>query len=213
MPTLPRFLRPMLARPGQPFDCPDHLFEVKWDGMRALVYVDREGLRIVSRHGNDLTEQFPELACLAELPPGTVLDGELVVLREGFPDLSLLATRHQVRAPQKICLLSRTTPAVLIAFDLLYCDYRSLMPQTLLRRRDRLAAMLQSANAQQVVFSEGIVGAGQVFYEQVIARQLEGVMAKRLTSRYLPGRRSDAWLKIKPRSSAHGSSRRVTRHA
>ena len=58
-----------------------------------------------------MTEQFPELACLAKLPPGTVLDGELVVLREGLPDLSLLATRHQVRAPQKIRLLSRTIPA------------------------------------------------------------------------------------------------------
>ena len=167
----------------------------------------------MSRHGNDLTEQFPELACLAKLLSGTVLDGELVVLREGLPDLSLLATRHQVRAPQKIRLLSRTTPAVLIAFDLLYCDYRSLMPQTLLHRRERLAAMLQDANAQQVVFSEGIVGAGQVFYEQVISRQLEGVMAKRLSSRYLPGRRGDAWLKIKPRRSAHGRSRGVIRHA
>ncbi len=209
MSTLPRFIRPMLARPGQPFDSPDYLFEVKWDGMRALAFVDRDGQRIVSRHGNDLTEQFPELACLAKLPPGTVLDGELVVLREGSPDLSLLATRHQVRAPQKIRLLSRTTPAVLIVFDLLYCDYRSLMPQTLLCRRERLAAMLQDANAQQVVFSEGIVGAGRVFYEQVIARQLEGVMAKRLNSRYLPGRRSDAWLKIKPRRGAHGRLRRV----
>jgi ATP-dependent DNA ligase len=76
------------------------------------------------------------------------------------------------------------------------------MPQTLLRRRERLAAMLQDANAQQVVFSEGIVGAGWVFYEQVMARQLEGVMAKRLGSRYLPGRRSNAWLKIKPRQAA-----------
>ena len=71
MPTLPRFVRPMLARPGQPFDSLDHLFEVKWDGMRALAFVDRDGQRIVSRHGNDLTEQFPELACLARLPPGT----------------------------------------------------------------------------------------------------------------------------------------------
>ncbi len=207
MPTLPRFIRPMLARPGQPFDSPDYLFEVKWDGMRALAFVDREGQRIVSRRGHDVTEQFPELACLDRLPPGTVLDGELVVLREGTPDLSLLATRHQVRAPQKIRLLSRTTPAVLIAFDLLYCDHRSLIPQALLHRRQRLAAMLEDANDQQVVFSEGIVGAGRAYYEQVIARQLEGVMAKRLSSRYLPGRRSDAWLKIKPRRTAHSRRR------
>ena len=96
MSTLPRFVRPMLARPGQPFDSPDYLFEVKWDGMRALAFVDRDGQRIVSRHGNDLTEQFPELACLAKLPPGTVLDGELVVLRNGRPDLSLVQSRQQL---------------------------------------------------------------------------------------------------------------------
>ena len=81
------------------------------------------------------------------------------------------------------------------------------MPQTLLHRRERLAAMLQDANAQQVVFSQGVAGAGRAFYEQVIARQLEGVVAKRLNSRYLPGRRSDAWLKIKPRRTAHGRPR------
>ena len=81
------------------------------------------------------------------------------------------------------------------------------MPQTLLHRRERLAAMLQDANAQQVVFSQGVAGAGRAFYEQVIARQLEGVVAKRLNSRYLPGRRSDAWLKIKPRRTAHDGPR------
>ncbi len=56
MPSLPTFVRPMLARPAEPFDSPEHLFEVKWDGMRALAFVDREGQRIVSRHGHDVTE-------------------------------------------------------------------------------------------------------------------------------------------------------------
>ncbi len=114
MPTLPRFVRPMLARPGGPFDSPEHPFEVKWDGMRALAFVEREGYRLLSRGGNQLSEQFPELGCLAELPPGTVLDGELVVLREGRPEFSLLAARHHLRDPHRIGTLARTTPAVLM---------------------------------------------------------------------------------------------------
>ncbi len=199
MPSLPTFVRPMLARPAEPFDSPEHLFEVKWDGMRALVFAEGQSHRIVSRRGNDLTEQFPELASLAELPPGTALDGELVVLRAGRPEFALLATRHQVRAVQRIRLLARTTPAVLVAFDLLYCDYRSVMHEPLVERRERLHAMLEDAGQPRLVFSAGLVGAGRAFYRQVIDRQLEGVVAKRLSSRYLPGRRSEAWLKIKPR--------------
>ena len=78
---LPRSIRPMLAKPGAPFDSVEHLFEVKWDGMRALAYIDAGGYRIVSRHGNNITDRFPELGFLANLPAGTVLDGELVVLR------------------------------------------------------------------------------------------------------------------------------------
>ncbi len=83
---LPALLRPMLARAGRPFDSQEHLFEIKWDGIRALAYVERGAYRLLSRHGQDLSEQFPELTVLAELPCGTVLDGELVVLRNGRPD-------------------------------------------------------------------------------------------------------------------------------
>ncbi len=206
MPTLPRFVRPMLARPGGPFDSPEHLFEVKWDGMRALAFVQREGYRLLSRGGNPLSEQFPELGCLAELPPGTVLDGDLVVLREGKPEFSLLAARHHLRDPHRIGTLARTTPAVLMAFDLLYCGYEPLMGQPLEQRRERLAETLRRAGQQHLVFSTGIVGAGRAFYEQVVARGLEGVVAKHLASRYLPGRRSEAWVKIKPRGGGrqHG---------
>ena len=104
MDTLPPSIAPMLARPGKPFDSAKHLFEVKWDGMRALAYVDDRGYRIVSRHGNDVTDRFPELGSLAKLPSGTVLDGELVVLCGGKPSFSLL----QRRAPRPICRSQQT---------------------------------------------------------------------------------------------------------
>ncbi len=117
----------MLARPGKPFDSAKHLFEVKWDGMRALAYIDAGGYRMVSRHGNDITDQFPELGSLANLPPGTVLDGELVVLRDGKPSFSLLQTRAPLCCQHKIRTLARTTPATYVVFDQLFDRYRSLM--------------------------------------------------------------------------------------
>ena len=196
--TLPRSIAPMLAQPGNPFDSAEHLFEVKWDGMRALAYIDDRGYRIVSRHGNDITDRFPELGSLANLPPGTVLDGELVVLRDGKPGFSLLQSRAPLCCQHKIRTLARTTPATYVVFDQLFDRYRSLMDEPLSTRREIMLKTVGHAGDQQLIASDGVVGPGRSFYEHVVGQKLEGVVAKRLTSRYLPGRRTDAWIKIKP---------------
>ena len=195
--TLPPSIAPMLAQPGTPFDSAEHLFEVKWDGMRALAYIDAGGYRIVSRHGNHITDRFPELGSLANLPPGTVLDGELVVLRAGRPDFSLLQTRAPLCCQHKIRTLARTTPATYVVFDQLFERYRSLMDEPLSTRREVMLNTIDRAG-QQVIASDGVVGPGRSFYDHVVGQQLEGVVAKRLASRYLPGRRTGAWIKIKP---------------
>ncbi len=203
-PPLPRFLRPMLAQPGRPFDSDQHSFESKWDGIRALAFVEEDGYRLLSRHCLALGELFPELAVLADLPPGTLLDGELVVLRRGRPDRSLIQSRHQLRAGHKIRVRAQTIPATYVVFDQLYHEYRPLLGTPLSVRRDILCSTLgragdpRSADQAGVVFSQGVVGAGRAFYQQALARQLEGVMAKRLDSLYRPGRRDGAWIKIKP---------------
>jgi ATP-dependent DNA ligase len=202
MARLPAFIRPMLASPGSPFDSADHLFEVKWDGIRAMAYRDRDGYRLVSRHGRPLTDQFPELAFLGRLSPGTVLDGELVVLQAGKPVLGLVQARHQVQSARKIRALAKTTPAVFMTFDLLFEGHRSLMTAPLAERREALRKVVASAGDYSVVYSEGVVGPGKAFFERVIGEGLEGVMAKRLAGCYRPGRRTAAWQKIKPRASA-----------
>ncbi len=199
--TLPRSIAPMLARPGKPFDSGEHLFEVKWDGMRALAYVDGRGCRIVSRHGNDITDRFPELGSLANLPPGTVLDGELVVLRDGKPDFALLQTRAPLCCQHKIRTLARTTPATYVVFDQLFDRYRSLMDEPLSTRREIMLKTVGHASHQQLIASDGVVGPGRSFYEHVVREELD-VVAKRLASRYLSGRRTGAWIKIKPRHIA-----------
>ncbi len=203
-PTLPRFLRPMLAQSGRAFDSDQHSFEIKWDGIRALAFVEHAGYRLLSRHGLALGELFPELAGIADLPPGTLLDGELVVLRRGRPDRSLVQSRHQLRAGHKIRVRAQTIPATYVVFDQIYDEYRPLLEMPLSVRRDILCSTLgrtgdpRYADHAGVVFSQGVVGAGRAFFQQVVDRQLEGVVAKRLDSLYRPGQRNGAWIKIKP---------------
>jgi ATP-dependent DNA ligase len=188
----------MLAKPGVPFDSQEHLFELKWDGTRALAFVDSRSYRLVNRHRADVTDRYPELGFLNDLPTGIVLDGEVVVLRQGKPDFGLLLSRNQARASLKIQSLARTFPATYMVFDLIYHRFESLLALPLWARRQRLEMVVRTCANPGLVFSEGIVGEGRAFFEAVCAEGLEGVVAKRLDGRYRPGRR--AWIKIKPRS-------------
>src|SRR5947209_19862974 len=92
---LPPFA-PMLAVPAPPFDAPDYVFEIKWDGVRALAAVEADGWRLWGRGLADYTARYPELAVLQRLPAGTLVDGELVALRDGRADLAHLLRRHQL---------------------------------------------------------------------------------------------------------------------
>src|SRR5712692_11694753 len=197
---LPRFVPPMLAKRGIPFDSQEHLFELKWDGTRALAFLDSRGYRLVNRHRADVTDRYPELGFLNDLPAGTVLDGEVVALRQGKPDFGLLLSRNQTRAPLKIQSLARTFPATYVVFDLVYHRFESLLALPLWVRRQRLETVVRACANPRLVFSEGIVGSGRAFFEAVCRQGLEGVVAKRLDRRYGPGRR--AWIKIKPRSGS-----------
>jgi ATP-dependent DNA ligase len=189
----------MLAQKGEPFDSEEYLFEIKWDGTRMLAFVEEDGYRLINRHRAERTLQYPELAWLSELPAGMILDGEVVVFHEGRPDFRRLLSRDQAGSPLKIRFSARNMPATYVVFDLLYHGYESLLDRPLVERRRRLHQLLADLGRPQVVFSEGIVGAGQALFEEVCQQRLEGVMAKRLASRYRPGKRTTAWLKIKPR--------------
>jgi ATP-dependent DNA ligase len=189
----------MLAKPGVPFDSSEHLFEIKWDGTRALALVEQSGCRLVNRHRADVTDRYPDLGFLGTLPAGTVLDGEVVVLQNGKPSFGLLLSRNQVRASLKIQLLARILPVTYVVFDLLYERYESLLAQPLGTRRKRLEKLIQGCTHPRLVFSQGVVGPGKAFFAEICRQGLEGMMAKRLVSRYRPGRRSDAWIKIKPK--------------
>ena len=197
--SLPAFVKPMLASPGSAFDDDDYLFEVKWDGMRMLAFVEATSYRLINRHGIDTTSRYPEFGFLREWPPGIILDGEMVVLRDGKPDFALLQSRDKTRSLLKIRTLSQVQPATFVAFDLLYDNYASMVDQPLLVRRERLQQLLRQWPHLQLLFSQGILGKGKALFQEACRQNLEGIMAKRLCSRYRPGRRGQEWLKIKPR--------------
>src|SRR4051794_4444788 len=98
--VLPDFIPPMLAEYGEPFDSEEYLFEIKWDGTRALAFVDSTGtFRLINRRRVDLNGRYPDLSFLGQLPPGTVFDGEIVVLKNGKPEFNSVQSREQARAP------------------------------------------------------------------------------------------------------------------
>jgi DNA ligase D-like protein (predicted ligase)/DNA ligase D-like protein (predicted 3'-phosphoesterase) len=172
-----------------PFSDENWLFEIKWDGVRAIATV---GTTVSLRNRNDteLARQFPELAELAMLAPCTVLDGEIVVMSGGKPDMQALLPRLQAAAPA-----SGAAPVTYIVFDILRRGEEDLTALPLSARR----TILQSAvrEGPHVVISAPVEGRGEDYFRAAVAEGLEGVMAKRKDSRYEPGVRSGAWLKIR----------------
>ncbi len=146
----------------------------------------------------DYTPRYPELAIVQRLPPGTIVDGELVVGQGGMPDFAGLLARHQLRAAAKIHHAGRNHPVTYVVFDVLETQGRSLLGQPLLVRREILRYLVDQLREPRLVFSEGVIDSGRAFFDQAVRQGQEGVMAKHLASRYAPGRRSAAWQKIKP---------------
>ena len=188
----------MLAKIGKPFDDPGWLFEIKWDGTRALAFVEGGDYRLLNRKKNDSRPRYPELDVLRALPDGTILDGEIAVLVNGKPSFHGMLQREQARGAPRVRAVAGSLPAVYVVFDLLYRDGKPLLDLPLRDRREALREALEGTDSTgRIVLSEGIVGEGIAYFEEAGRRDLEGIVAKRLDSRYLPGKRSDAWLKIK----------------
>ena len=187
--ALPRDLAPMRPRQGAfAFNSAEYVFELKWDGLRALASRDRGVLRISDRNGGDLLPLLPELAQLP-VPEGAVLDGEVVVCESrGRPSYDLLAGRLGPRAAK------RGFGPVFVAFDLLYLERRALIGRPLLERRRRLAEL--ELRGRTVGVPDHLEADGEPFLEVVAEYSLEGIVAKRKSSAYLPGARTSDWLKL-----------------
>lgn len=188
-------LRPMLAVAGEAFNSDEHIFEVKWDGYRCLAYLGAT-TALRSRNLKDFTPVFPELAGLhracREVP--AIVDGEIVVFDNEQPSFNKLQARGRLVDRGRVHAAARTSPALFVAFDLLYAGGRSLIEKTLKERKDFLEQIMSPTGG--LIVSQYVSGQGLEFAKACAARGLEGMMAKRLDSSYLPGRRSRYWRKI-----------------
>ncbi len=194
MPGLPRDLRPMLASPGALPETPGWAYEVKWDGVRVLAAVEAGAVRLASRAGNDVTGGYPELAALSAATAAPVLlDGEVVALSQGRPDFGLLQSRMHVRGPS--AELRRRVPVTLCLFDVLHLGDQSLLSLPYDERRARLEALALDGSAWQT--PPAFLADGAAVSAATKAQGMEGVVAKRRDSTYRPGRRSEAWIKVK----------------
>jgi bifunctional non-homologous end joining protein LigD len=187
---LPGEVRPMLASLArEPFDHPDWIFEVKWDGYRAIARVHNHGVSLLSRNGIALDRKFPPVAqALRNFGYDAVLDGEIVVVDgQGRPDFQAL---QHYPGPEKGHLLY-------YVFDLLHFQGYDLTGLPLLRRKELLKKVLPSS--PHVRYSDHVPDKGVLFYKAASSKGLEGIVAKHGTSTYEPGKRTRQWLKIKTR--------------
>ncbi|NED99974.1 DNA ligase D [Phytoactinopolyspora halotolerans] len=194
---MPDNIEPMLATLSElPPDQEGWGFEVKWDGVRALAYGEVGKLRLVNRNGRDITGQYPEIGPLMRQLGShrVILDGELVAFDEGRPSFERLQPRINL-AEAKVRQRQREIPVTYIIFDLLYLDGRSLLPLSYEERRRELEALELDGKSWSVPGYHREDGAALLAATR--ERGIEGVIAKRLDSRYQPGRRSRDWLKVK----------------
>lgn len=189
-------MRPMLATyTGTVPAGTEWVHEVKWDGMRVIAQVSADpdtGVRLLARSGRDKTVTFPELQGLAL--PDLVLDGEIVALEEGVPSFGALAERMGVTDAVKAGRLATRRPVTVMLFDVLSLESHSLIAQPWHRRRAVLDALAGSLDHARWVVPP-VYDDGLTLLDATQASGLEGVVSKRRNSPYLPGRRSEDWLK------------------
>ena len=177
----------------------DYIFEVKWDGIRALIALEEGVVRIRSRNQNDITKQFPELNSPSFRASCGLFDAEIVCLdKNGKPEFKKVINRLMSTGDTTIEKLSRSNPVYCYVFDCLYLDGRSLVNEPLLKRKEWLKDAIKKDTPYR---PSEFVEDGLSLFEAAKEHHLEGIMAKEKGSRYLPGKRSDAWLKVKVRNT------------
>jgi bifunctional non-homologous end joining protein LigD len=185
----------MLARLSTlPANEDDWGFEVKWDGIRAVLYSGKRDMKLENRNLRDITFKYPELHPLKGLD--AIVDGEIVALDDnGRPSFERLQGRMHLSTEPAVRARMNDIPARFMAFDLIWHKGRDLTDLPYTERRARLEALDLNGDSWQT--PSWRIGEGSELLEAARAQQLEGVMAKRLTSPYCPGRRTQHWLKIK----------------
>ncbi|KKS36631.1 MAG: ATP dependent DNA ligase [Parcubacteria group bacterium GW2011_GWD2_42_14] len=183
---MPHHIKPMLAKLVEhAFDRQQWLFEMKWDGYRAIAEVEDGNVRLYSRNGNSFVSTYTPIVEALEAIKGTcIIDGEIIALKNGKPDFHALQQYKEIKAPLQYAV-----------FDLLYLNGKDLRDTPLSQRKKLLREMLPQD--ERILYSEHVEERGTDMFETIVEQHLEGMIAKDGTSAYEEGIRSGAWLKIK----------------
>jgi len=196
--AIPTSITPMKAALAQtPPRGDEWLFEVKWDGVRAICFIDQESLRLVSRTGHPCEKQYPELSVIPHYIAASqaILDGEIAALDEkGVARFELIQPRIAQSDANAVSHMARSRPVVYFAFDLLYLNGYDLRQVALIERKQLLESILTPTGVLR--YSEHFPGAGDAMLQAAQETGIEGLVAKHANSRY-ESRRSSEWIKIK----------------
>jgi DNA ligase D-like protein (predicted ligase) len=193
---LPDTFKPMLATLAQPFDSSEYTYEIKWDGYRCLMFLNGK-TRIQSRNLKDISHVFPELLDLQRKvkPSDSLLDGEIIALRDGRPSFLELQKRAQLTNPQHIKAAVNSISIVYVVFDLLYFNGRPIFGEPIETRRSLLVDNFNGID--ELIVANFVENQGIAYFNSITELKLEGVIAKQKGSLYFPGRRVKNWLKFK----------------
>lgn len=188
-------VRPMLlGEVEEVFDSKDYLYEVKYDGIRVLVFVSKDKIVIKSRYGIDITGLFPEMSVLCKMVKCNVIfDGEVIMLQNNKVSFSKLQKRIHLKNKKTIEFLSKTNPVVFMCFDVIYED-KDLINLSLLERKKILSKYEDNDVFIKCTY---VSGEGIKLFDAIKKLDMEGIIAKKIDSKYLVNERSNNWLKIK----------------
>jgi len=181
---------------GEPFDSPDHIFELKQDGERCLAYIDKKGVDLRNKRNMRMNPKVPELSNMYKrVKEKCILDGELLVYKDGQADFSEIQRRSLMSNKFKIELTAKQYPACFVAFDILYHKGSLTTDLPLMERKSLLQTVVEED--ARIAVSRYIEMEGIRFFDLVEKKGLEGIVAKRKDSRYYFGKRTKDWIKIK----------------
>ena len=188
-------IKPMLlGEVDEVFDSKEYLYEVKYDGIRVLVFVSKDKIVIRSRYGIDITGLFPEMKVLCKMVKRNVIfDGEIIMLDNNKVSFSKLQKRIHLKNKKTIEFLSKTNPVIFICFDVIY-EGKDLINLNLLERKDILNKYKDN---DVFIKSTYVIEEGTKLFNAIKKLDMEGIVAKKINSKYLVNERSDNWLKIK----------------
>lgn len=187
----------LIAHQDEPFNDSGWLYELKLDGFRGLAYLGPQECDLRNKRNMEMLSKFPELKNIyKQVSDRCILDGEVVVMKNGVPDFYELQRRTMLTDPFKIQMASERFPASFVTYDCLYAGGKALLEEPLIKRKEVMERLIL-AETHRLAISRYIINEGMKLYHIAATQQLEGVVAKRIESLYFMGKRSKDWIKFK----------------